>query len=181
MVKFFNQDEMGIEGVVGAIGNSASKAVKTAADTTDITSQDIVNQLYGIPSEQQNADEEQEIEMKPQQSQTKMDLKAKTNIRNPAAQQAQARQIELEKKGYKPDDINKLEKLRKLLHEEQVKDIFQPKQQKQEERPAEEREREEQEKKKKEQEKKVEEEKKKEDLSVVQKRTSIENKGYGAG
>ncbi len=182
MIRFFNSDETGIEGVQGAVANAAKKVVKSANDQADVTTQDFVNQLYGVPSESQDENADPGTEQFGQmQKKATAAQKGQANVRNPAAQQAAQRRAQMMKKGYKPEEIDKIEKLRKLLHDQQVRDLFEPKKKQQEEEPvAEKLEREEQEKKQKEQQKQQEEVKKKEDLSVVQKRTAAERRP-GAG
>lgn len=184
MVKFFNQDEQGVE-AGSSIVNSASQAVKNTAKS--VADQfDIVSYLYGTSDQQvdqQNPSQDPAITevLKPYQGKANASLKARVNLRNPIVAQAmvQRRQDLIKRKD--PEKVNELERLRLLLHEEQVRDIMQPQPSQQEEPIAEKIAREEEEKKQKKQEKKYEEVKKKEDLAVVQKRTSIENKGFGAG
>ncbi len=183
---------MGIEGVAGAVGNAAKSAVKTTTAQVDATSNDIANQLYGQPpdaaslqagltgsQEQMDPNGDKGIEAAGQGKATAA-LKAQSNVRNPAAQSAAYRRQNL-LKSKSPDDVDKLERLRKLLHDEQVRDIMEPRKQQPEESVADKQAREEEEKKKKKQEKQYVEEKKKEDLAVTQKKTSIENKAWGAG
>lgn len=181
MVRFFNQDEMGIEGISDAAGRVVKPVIKTASDQTaaDKLTQDIVNQLYGVTDASQEGQDQNGDKGIEGMGQAQKGNKAMTNVRNPAAQQAAARRTQMLKAGKKPEEIEKLEKLRKLLHDEQVKDLFEPKKQK-EESVAEKQVQEEEEKKKKKQEKQVEEQKKKEDLAVVQKRTAAERRP-GAG
>ncbi len=180
MVNFFNRDEQGIEGVAGAAGAVVNKTVKTVSDQVGNTAGDFFKQLLGdLGSQDQDA--ESGTEMSGQASgKGRAGLKSKKNVHNPVSQQALLRQKKLLKEGNTSEDIERLEKLRKTLHDEQVKELFQPKKQ-QEENMLQKNEREEQEKKQKKQLKQQEEVKKKEDLSVVQKRTGIENKGWGAG
>lgn len=182
MVRFFNSDETGIEGIVGKVGNVVKTIVKSTTNQISPSSQDIVNQLYGIPSENQDQNGDQGVEgMGQSPTHGKAAQKGKVNAHNPAMQQAAARRQQMAKQGYKPEEIDKLEALRKKLHDEYFQSLTQPKKKhEEEERPAEKREKEEQEKKQKEQQKQQEEAKKKEDLKVVQERTRAERRP-GAG
>lgn len=184
MVKIFNnQDEQGVETVNSVVG-SASQAVKqTAKSVADQF--DFVSYLYGVPSQQpenqdQNQDPVTEM-MKRYQGRANASLKARVNFKDPiTVQSIMQRKQELSKRKT-PEKVDELERLRMLLHEEQIRDIMNPQPSQPEESIADQQAREEQEKKAKKQEKQVEEVKKKEALAVVQKRTSIENKGFGAG
>lgn len=181
MVKFFNQNERGIEGVAGAAQSAAATTVKAVSDQAGATAGDFFKQLLGdLGSADQDAESGTEA-LGQASGKGRAAQKAKTNYGNKAMQQAaMLRRQKFLTQGKKPEEIDELEKVRKSLHDEQVKELFQPKKQ-QEENIAEKNEREEQEKKQKVQAKQQEEVKKKEDLSVVQKRTSIENKAWGAG
>lgn len=183
MVKFFNnQDEQGVERGSSVVG-SATNAVKKTAKSV-VSQFDIVNYLYGTTGSQKGQDQSEDpgTEMTGQfRGNADAALKAGTNVRNPAAAQAAMQRRQQLLKSRTPEKVDELERLRKLLHEEQMRDILQPREEGSEERAAEKQVREEEEKKSKKQEKKFVEEKKKQDLAVVQKHTSIENKGWGAG
>lgn len=183
MVKLFNQDEQGVE-AGSSVVNSATQAVKSTAKS--VADQfDFVSYLYGVPSQQpenqdQNQDPVTEM-MKRYQGRANASLKARVNFKDPITVQAiMQRKQELSKRKT-PEKVDELERLRMLLHEEQIRDIMNPQPSQPEEPIAEQIAREKEEEKQKKQEKKYEEVKKKEDLAVVQKRTSIENKGFGAG
>ena len=185
MIKLFtNQDEQGVE-AGSSIINSASQAVKNTAKS--VADQfDFVSYLYGVPSqqsEQQDSNQDPVTEMmKRYQGRANASLKARVNFKDPITVQAiMQRKQELSKRKT-PEKVDELERLRMLLHEEQVRDIMQPQPFQQEESIADQQVREEEEKKANKKQEIVIEQKKKEDLAVVQKRTSIEReKGWGAG
>lgn len=182
MAGFFNQNERGIEGVTGKVGSAVKTVVKTAVNQVSPTSQDIINQISGTSEPEKDQDDDQGIEgMGQAAGKTKAAMKGQTQARNPAQQQAAARRLQMAQKGYKQEEIEKIESLRKKLHDEYFQELIQPKKkQEEEERPADKEEREEEEKKKKEQQKQQEEVKKKEDMKVVQERTKAERRP-GAG
>lgn len=184
MVKIFNnQDEQGVETVNSVVGGAAKAVKNTAKSVADQF--DFVSYLYGVPSqqpEQQDSNQDPAVtEMMRQYGKSNASLKARVNLKNPVVAQAMVLRREELAKRKAPEKVSELERLRMLLHEEQVRGIMQPSQEQPEERAAEKQAKEEEEKKAKKQQKQVEEVKKKEDLAVVQKRTSIENKGFGAG
>lgn len=184
MVKFFNQDEQGVE-AGSAVVNSTAQAIKSTVNSV-VSQFDIVSYLYGASDrqvDQQNPSQDPAITevLMPYQGKANASLKARVNLRNPVVAQAMVQRRQELMKRKAPEKVNELERLRLLLHEEQVREIMQPQPSQQEESITDQQSREEREKKAKKQEKKQEEIKKKEDLAVVQKRTSIENKGFGAG
>lgn len=184
MVKIFNnQDEQGVETVNSVVGGAAKAVKNTAKSVADQF--DFVSYLYGVPSqqsEQQDSNQDPVTEMmKRYQGRANASLKARVNFKDPiTVQSIMQRKQELSKRKT-PEKVDELERLRMLLHEEQIRDITNPQPSQPEEPIAEKIAREKEEEKQKKQEKKYEEVKKKEDLAVVQKRTSIENKGFGAG
>jgi hypothetical protein len=185
MVKIFNnQDEQGVETVNSAAGSATQAVKKTAKSVADQF--DIVNYLYGTSNKQPepqdpNQDSAVTEVMRPYQGKANASLKARVNLKNPIVAQAMVQRMQQLSKRKAPEKVDELERLRLLLHEEQVREIMNPQPSQSEEPITVQIAREEEEKKAKKKEKQVEEVKKKEDLAVVQKRTSIENKGFGAG
>lgn len=191
MVKIFSKkDEQGVETAV-SVGDSAAGAGKKSIKSI-VSQLDINNFLYGVTDSQksridqmegqdlENKDPVTEV-MKLYGGKATASLKAGINLRNPIVAQEVLRRREQLLKTKTPEKVSELDMVRKRLHDEQIRGIIEPIPEQPEERIADKIAREEEEKKAKKQEKKYEEVKKKEDLAVVQKRTSIENKGFGAG
>jgi hypothetical protein len=200
MANSHNQFEQGIEGVGGAASSAVGSAVKGVGDQLGSVEQDLFNQfLYGASDTGQGESGEQGVEGVGQAKFQKAAVKAGKNYgkkmaapfswkgvfgfedkSKPMSEAARKRREQAAARGKTPEEIEEDEKLLMEAHNRYFQELTQPKHQK-EESAAEKNEREDQEKKQKIQVKQYEEVKKEQDLAVVRKQTSIENKNPGAG